>query len=155
MILTDKDGSSVEISADTRCNFSYVPQGNTLLSGTVRSNLLMSNPEADEAALREVLSLSCADFIFSMPEGLDTLCGELGDGLSEGQAQRIAIARALLKPSPFLLLDEATSALDAETEKMVLKNIIAHYPKRTMIFVTHRPEVLKYCTQTFKLEKHK
>lgn len=155
LILTDKDGSSVEVSADTRCNFSYVPQGNTLLSGTVRSNLLMSNPEADEAALKEVLSLACADFIFSMPEGLDTLCGELGDGLSEGQAQRIAIARALLKPSPFLLLDEATSALDAETEKMVLKNIIAHYPKRTMIFVTHRPEVLKYCTQTFKLEKHK
>lgn len=154
LLFVDNRGGRIEATPDTRCNFSYVPQGNTLLSGTVRSNLLMSNPDATEEELKEVLQLAGADFIFTMPDGIDTHCGELGDGLSEGQAQRVAIARALLKPSPFLLLDEATSALDAETEKRVLKNIIDRYPKRTMIFVTHRPEILKYCTQTFKLEKH-
>lgn len=153
--LTDDEGHNFEASPDARCNFSYVPQGNTLLSGTVRSNLLMSKPDATEDELFEVLELAGADFLKTMPEGLDTPCGELGDGLSEGQAQRVAIARALLKPSPFLLLDEATSALDAETERRVLQNIIQRYPGRTMIFVTHRPEILKYCSQTFTLVKNR
>lgn len=155
VMLTNSVGKHTDVSPDTRCNFSYVPQGNTLLSGTVRSNLLMSKPEATEDELHEVLRLAGADFLMTMPDGLDTPCGELGDGLSEGQAQRIAIARALLKPSPFLLLDEATSALDADTERRVLQNIIARYPGRTMIFVTHRPEILKYCTQTFTLVKER
>lgn len=152
--LADARGHTYDASADTRCNFAYVPQGNTLLSGTVRSNLLMGKPDATDAELFEALRLAGADFVRTLPTGLETPCGELGDGLSEGQAQRVAIARALLNPSPFLLLDEATSALDAATEKHVLHNIISHYPQRTMIFVTHRAEILQYCTQTFTLQKN-
>jgi len=154
IVLFDRRGNSFEVSPATRCNFSYVPQGNTLFSGSIRDNLLKSNPDASDQELYEVLRLAGADFVATqLPEKLNTLCGEFGDGLSEGQAQRIAIARALLKDSPFLLLDEATSALDQETESRVIENIITHYKKRTLIFVTHRPEVLKYCTQTFTLHK--
>ena len=142
--LVGSDGKTLPVSPDTRCNFSYVPQGNTLLSGTIRSNLELSNPSATEEELYEALRLAHADF---------TPCGEMGDGLSEGQAQRIAIARALLKDAPYLLLDEATSALDEETERAVLKDIMERYKGRTIIFVTHRPEALKYSTQTFRLHK--
>ena len=151
--LVGSDGKTLPVSPDTRCNFSYVPQGNTLLSGTIRSNLELSNPSATEEELYEALRLAHADFVTSLPEGLDTPCGEMGDGLSEGQAQRIAIARALLKDAPYLLLDEATSALDEETERAVLKDIMERYKGRTIIFVTHRPEALKYSTQTFRLHK--
>lgn len=151
--LIGSDGTKLPVSPDTRCNFSYVPQGNTLLSGTIRSNLELSNPSATEEELLEALRLAHADFVTSLPEGLDTPCGEMGDGLSEGQAQRIAIARALLKDAPYLLLDEATSALDEETERAVLKDIMERYQGRTIIFVTHRPEALKYSTQTFRLHK--
>lgn len=151
--LVGSDGKTLPVSPDTRCNFSYVPQGNTLLSGTIRSNLELSNPSATEEELHEALRLAHADFVTSLPEGLDTPCGEMGDGLSEGQAQRIAIARALLKDAPYLLLDEATSALDEETERAVLKDIMERYQGRTIIFVTHRPEALKYSTQTFRLHK--
>lgn len=143
----------VRIAPNTRCNFSYVPQGNTLFSGTIRENLLKSKPDATEEELYHALRLACADFVETLPEKLDTPCGEFGDGLSEGQAQRIAIARAVLKESAFLLLDEATSALDSETEHKVIENIVGHYRQRTLIFVTHRPEVLKHCTQTFTLHK--
>ena len=151
--LVGSDGKTLPVSPDTRCNFSYVPQGNTLLSGTIRSNLELSNPSATEEELYEALRLAHADFVTSLPEGLATPCGEMGDGLSEGQAQRIAIARALLKDAPYLLLDEATSALDEETERAVLKDIMERYKGRTIIFVTHRPEALKYSTQTFRLHK--
>jgi len=153
--LRDAHGNAFPVSSGTRCNFSYVPQGNTLISGTIRSNLLMGKPDATDAEMLEALHLAAANFVASLPQGLDTPCQEMGGGLSEGQAQRIAIARAMLKPAPFLLLDEATSALDSETEKRVIQNIIEKYRGRTIVVVTHRPEVLKYCTQTFTIEKLK
>ena len=140
------------ISPLTRCNFSYVPQGNTLLSGTVRDNLRLGYLNASDEEMREALHASCADFLFTEHDGLDTLCGEQGTGLSEGQAQRIAIARALLRNRPVLLLDEATSALDPETERLLLHNILSD-KKRTVIFITHRLAVTDYCDQTLKIEK--
>lgn len=148
--LQDKK-KEIPISPETRCNFAYVPQGNTLLSGSIRENLLLGLPSASEEEMKQALQDAAAEFVLSLPESLDTICGEMGHGLSEGQAQRIAIARALLNPAPILLLDEATSALDAETESRVIKRIIQKYQNRTIIFVTHRPEILKYSTQTLFL----
>ncbi len=145
--LYDKESHTFPVSAATRICYSYVPQGNTLLSGTIRENLLMGNPDATEEELKEALKLSAADFVMLLPDGIDSTCGEMGDGLSEGQAQRIAIARALLRKSPVLLLDEATSSLDAKTEEKVLKNIMNTQKGTTIIVVTHRPEALKYCSQ--------
>ena len=133
-----------------RCNFVYVPQGNTLMSGTIRANLLLGNPEANDDDMRKALAQSCADFVFELPEGLDTHCGEQGGGLSEGQAQRIAIARALLRNRPVMLFDEATSALDGETECRLLQNILKDN-SHTVIFITHRPAVLQYCDAQLKL----
>ena len=153
VLLSDNQGHSYAASPQTRCNFAYVPQGNTLLSGTIRENLLLADPDATEEQLYDALHLAAADFVEALPDKLDARCGEMGDGLSEGQAQRIAIARALLKDSPFLLLDEATSALDAETERTVIRGIIEAAHGRTVIFVTHRPEALSYCTQEFTLVK--
>lgn len=153
--LYDKQGHRCAISSNTRSHFSYVPQGNTLLSGTIRENLLLGNPLATDDMLIDALKTACADFVLHLPDGLDTRCGEMGNGLSEGQSQRICIARAILKKSPILLLDEATSALDAETERNVLHNIIRQQQQQTLIFVTHRPEVLKYCTQHLTLRKQK
>lgn len=155
VVLKDAKGHPHVVSPQTRCNFSYVPQGNTLLSGTIRDNLLMAAPNANEEKLYEALHIAAADFVKSLPDGLDSRCGEMGDGLSEGQAQRIAIARALLKDAPFLLLDEATSALDEETEKTVITRVIESAKGRTIIFVTHRPKALSYCTQEFTLIKRK
>lgn len=129
-----------------RCNFVYVPQGNTLLSGTLRENLKLGNPQASDEQMHEVLQMACADFIKELPDGLDTRFSEQGGGLSEGQAQRIAIARALLRLGSIMLLDEATSALDADTERKVLKNILSDH-QRTIIFVTHRAAVVDYCDQ--------
>lgn len=142
---------SEECAPATRCNFAYVPQGNTLLSGTIRDNLLLGKPDATEAELLEALDTAAAGFVRRLPKGLDSPCGEMGDGLSEGQAQRIAIARTLLKDAPVLLLDEATSSLDAETEKTVIRHIVERQGHRTLIFVTHRPEVLKYATRVLRL----
>ncbi len=133
-----------------RCNFIYVPQGNTLMSGTIRANLLLGNPGASDDDLCKALAQSCADFVFSLPDGLDTHCGEQGGGLSEGQAQRIAIARALLRNRPVMLFDEATSALDGETECRLLQNILKDN-SHTVIFITHRPAVLQYCDAQLKL----
>ena len=101
--------------------------------------------------MKEALHLACANFIEQMPDGLDTHLGEIGDGLSEGQAQRISIARALLRNAPIMIFDEATSALDSDTEEDVIKNIIDNYTERTLIFVTHRPTVLKYCDETINM----
>ena len=129
-----------------RCNFVYVPQGNTLLSGTLRENLQLGSPQATDHQMREALQMACADFVAELSDGLDTRFSEQGGGLSEGQAQRIAIARALLRPGSIMLLDEATSALDVETEKKVLENILSDH-RRTVIFVTHRPAVVNYCDQ--------
>ena len=143
-------------SPQTRCNLVYVPQGNTLFSGTVRDNLLMGNPDADEAEMRQALQHACADFVLSLPDGLDTRCGEMGAGLSEGQAQRIAIARALLRRGNILLLDEATSALDQETEQQLLENLTQkRLHNKTLLFITHRPAVIKHCSQTLHLKKQR
>ena len=139
-----------ELSPRTRCNFVYVPQGNTLLSGTIRDNLRLGDVTATEEQMTEALHRACAEFVFSLPEGLDTQCAEKGGGLSEGQAQRIAIARALLRGGSVMLLDEATSALDPDTEQQVLKNILEKKDK-TVIFITHRPAVVDYCDQTLML----
>lgn len=147
------DGSESELQRTTRGLFTYVPQGNTLISGTLRDNLLMACPEATEAEMLEALHLADADFVMDKATGLDTPCGEMGGGFSEGQAQRFAIARALLRRRPILLLDEATSALDAATEQRVLRRIVEARPGVTIIVVTHRPEVLRYCTDTIRLER--
>ena len=152
LYLYDAQGLRLDASPDTRCNFAYVPQGNTLLSGTIKENLLLGRPDATDEELHEALRLAAADFISELPDGIESICGEGGTGLSEGQAQRIAIARALLRRAPFLLLDEATSALDTETERRVLQNIVGTFEGRTVIVVTHRPEVLQYCTQVLDLE---
>ncbi len=150
----DRLGRTEKISPSTRPCFSYVPQGNTLLSGTIRENLLLGNPEATDEEMYEALRYAVADFVTKLPAGLDARCGEMGDGLSEGQAQRIAIARALLRKAPILLLDEATSSLDAETERRVLENIMKAHTHPTMIVITHRPEVLKYATQVLDLKRN-
>ena len=145
-------GVSRAISPLTRCNLAYVPQGNTLLSGTVRDNLRLGRLSATDEEMKEALRKSCAEFLLDMPDGLDTVCGEQGSGLSEGQAQRIAIARALLRDCPVLLLDEATSALDPDTERQLLSNILSD-KRRTVIFITHRLAVKDYCDQTLTVEK--
>ena len=133
-----------------RCNFVYVPQGNTLLSGTLRENLQLGNPDATDDEMWQVLRMACADFVNDLPDGLDTRFSEQGGGLSEGQAQRIAIARSLLRTGSILLLDEATSALDADTERQVLENLLANH-ERTVIFVTHRAAVTEYCDNVIDL----
>lgn len=134
-----------------RCNFVYVPQGNTLLSGTLRENLLLGNTNATDEQMYAALRSVCADFVDTLPNGLDTVFAEQGGGLSEGQAQRIAIARALLRPGSIMLLDEATSALDPDTERQVLQNILTNH-QHTIIFVTHRPSVLDYCDRTIRIK---
>ena len=141
------------LSPALRPNFSYIPQGNTLFSGTIRENLQMGNPGANEEDMRQALEWAMADFVFSLPQGLDTRCAEQGGGLSEGQAQRIAIARALLHPCHVLLLDEATSALDPETEKMLLENLKQHFNNSTIIFVTHRMAVVDFTTDVLTMER--
>ena len=133
-----------------RCNFVYVPQGNTLFSGTLRENLQLGCPTATDAEMVDALRLACADFALEMGDGLDARFSEHGGGLSEGQAQRIAIARSLLRPGSIMLLDEATSALDADTERQVLHNLLSK-KDRTVIFVTHRPAVVEYCDQVINI----
>lgn len=140
-----------EVSPATRANLVYVPQGNTLFSGTVRDNLLMGNPDATESQLLEALHTAAADFVMDLPSGLDTQCFEAGAGLSEGQAQRIAIARALLRPGSILLLDEFSSALDAGTETLLMERLISRLPDHTMIFITHREKIIDYCDNTLAL----
>lgn len=142
----------MELNPLMRTNFVYVPQGNTLMSGTIRENLKMGKENATEEEMNKALKKSCAAFVLNLPDGLDTVCSEQGGGLSEGQAQRIAIARSLLRDKSIMIFDEATSALDPETEKQLLKNILAHHDK-TVIFITHRPAVVEYCNQVLTIEK--
>ena len=141
---------SLTLSPLMRCNFVYVPQGNTLMSGTIRDNLRLGRLDATDNEMYAALDKSCAQFVRELPQGLDTLCSEQGGGLSEGQAQRIAIARALLRDRQVMLFDEATSALDPETERQLLQNILSSHEK-TVIFITHRPAVVDYCDQTLTL----
>lgn len=152
IIIYDNE-QEIEVSPRTRTNLVYVPQGNTLFSGTIRENLLLGRPDASDKELWEVLDTACADFVKRLPEGLDTPCSEQGGGLSEGQAQRIAIARSLLRSGTILLLDEATSALDPETERHLLHNIATTQQGKTLIFITHRPSVLEYCDRVLKVNR--
>ena len=150
--VTSSDGREVMMNADTRHLFAYVPQGNTILAGTIEENLRMAKEDASEAELIKALKLACAwEFVEKLPNGIRSNIGERGKGLSEGQAQRIAIARAILRDAPVLLLDEATSALDVATERRVLRNIITSRPNKTCIVTTHRPSVLNMCKRVYRV----
>ena len=146
------NGVERPINEDTRNYFVFVPQGNTLMSGSIRFNLLLANPQASEEELRDVLHTAVADFVFDFPEGLETELGEHANCISEGQAQRISIARGLLRPGNILLLDEISSSLDEHTEQMLYERLIKKYPYKTMIFITHRSSVLKICDEVITLK---
>ena len=141
----------VPVSETTRPHFVFVPQGNTLMSGSVRYNLQLARPEATDEEMQKVLHIAMADFVYDLPSGIDTLLGERGIGLSEGQAQRIAIARGLLRPGGILLLDEISSSLDEATEHELFSRLFAAYPEKTMIFITHRPAVSHLCDEVIRL----
>jgi len=129
----------------------FVPQGNTLMSGTIRYNLQLAKPDATEDEMREVLHTACADFVFDLPDGINTELGERGSGLSEGQAQRIAIARGLLHGGDILLLDEISSSLDEPTERELYHRLYTTYPQKTMLFITHRKTVSELCDEVVSL----
>lgn len=155
-LLTPSEGSILiggqPAGASLRGNFMYIPQGNSLLSGTIRSNLQLASPDATEDDMRVVLETAMAGFVFDLPQGLDTPCGEVGSGLSEGQCQRIAIARSLLRPGGILILDESTSALDAATEEALLQNLYSNYhQKKTIIFVSHRQAVVRFADKVIEV----
>ena len=150
--LQSGSGEEFPVNSDLRKFFSYVPQGNTMFSGTIAENMRMVNEKATDEDVIEALKTACAwDFIKQLPEGINSTLGERGRGLSEGQAQRISIARALLRNAPILLLDEATSALDRETEEQVLHNIMSSHPDRLIILSTHRPAALRLCNRIYKI----
>lgn len=151
-ILIDKHGKEVNLNASTRKYFSYVPQGNTIFSGTIAQNLRMVKEDATDEEIIEALKIACAyDFVKKMPDGINSEVGPRGLGLSEGQSQRISIARAVLRDAPILLLDEATSALDITTERNVLRNIIQQKPNKTCIVTTHRPSVLNMSQRVYRV----
>ena len=150
--LSGADGQAMDVSADLRQFFSYVPQGNTMLAGTVAENMRMVKEDATDEEIINALKAACAwDFVKKLPDTIHSPVGERGRGFSEGQAQRIAIARALLRDAPVMLLDEATSALDVTTERQVLKNIIRQHPNKTCIVTTHRPSVLNLCQRVYRV----
>ena len=150
--LCDEDGNRINISASTRSLFAYVPQGNTMFSGTIAENLRLVRPDATDEQLYNALRLACAEeFIRPLPLGLNTPVREQGGGFSEGQLQRLCIARALLSDAPILLMDEATSALDIDTEQKVLENIMRSQKDRTCIITTHRPSVLAISHQVYRI----
>lgn len=147
------EGKKLEISPSTRCLFSYVPQGNTMFHGSIADNLRFVKPEATDEELQEVLEAAHAwSFVSKLEKSMNTMVGERGLGFSEGQNQRLSIARALLADAPILLLDEATSALDVATERKVLKNIMKKDPNRTIIVTAHRPSVFSMCSRVYKIE---
>lgn len=150
--ITAKNGKNIEVNADTRHLFAYVPQGNTILSGTIAENMRMVKEDATDAEIIEALKIGCAwEFVQKMPDGIDSVVRERGRGLSEGQAQRIAISRAILRDAPILLMDESTSALDVTTERRVLRNIVQQKPNKTCIVTTHRPSVLNLCQRVYRV----
>ena len=150
LTIYDKLSLRIPIDENTRDYFSFVPQGNTLMSGTIRYNLQIAKPDATDSELQDVLHTAVADFVADLPEGIDTELGERGSGLSEGQAQRIAIARGLLRPGPILLLDEISASLDEQTERQLYTRLFDRYPQKTMIFITHRPSVSELCNDVLR-----
>lgn len=155
-MLVAANGKTIEMNAETRHLFAYVPQGNTILSGTIAENMRMVKEEATDEEIIEALKIACAwDFVEKLPDTINSSLGERGRGLSEGQAQRISIARAILRDAPILLLDEATSALDVTTERQVLRNIIQQKPNKTCIVTTHRPSVLNMCQRVYRVMETK
>ena len=151
-LFVPEKGSPLPVSAESRALISYVPQGNTLLSGTIAENMRLAKQDATDEEIISALKLACAwEFVEKLPKGIDNDIYERGKGLSEGQAQRISIARALLRDAPVLLMDEATSALDVETERNVLKNILQKSPDCTYIITTHRPTVLSMCDRVYRV----
>ena len=154
--LQASNGKQVEMNAETRHLFAYVPQGNTILSGTLVENMRIVKEDATDEEIIEAMKVACAwEFVEKLPDGINSSVGERGRGLSEGQAQRIAIARAVLRDAPILLLDEATSALDVTTERQVLRNIIRQHPNKTCIVTTHRPSVLNMCQRVYRVMETK
>lgn len=151
-VISSASGREVVMNAETRHLFAYVPQGNTILSGTIAENMRIVKEEATDEEIVEALKVACAwEFVEKLPNTINSNLGEKGRGLSEGQAQRISIARAVLRDAPILLLDEATSALDVTTERKVLKNIIRQRPNKTCIVTTHRPSVLNMCQRVYRV----
>ncbi len=152
MELKTADGRAVEMCADLCELISYVPQGNSMILGTIAENMRMVKSEATDEEIIRCLEMACAwDFVKAIPEGINAHLGERGKGISEGQAQRLSIARAMLRDAPILLLDEATSALDEETENRVLNNIVQQCPNKTVIVATHRPSVLSKCQRIYRV----
>lgn len=149
----NSEGETLPANAGSREFVSYVPQGNTLFSGTIRENIRMGNLNATEEEMIEAMKMASAyDFVSELPQGIDTVIGERGHGISEGQAQRIAIARAFVRKAPFLILDEATSALDEKTEMQVIQGLRQLSPKPTCLIITHRKSILQYCDREIKIE---
>ncbi len=142
---------SMDISPATRSNFIYVPQGNSLMSGTIRQNILLGKPTASDQEIAQVIDIAAAQFVYDLPLGLNTQCNERGGGLSEGQAQRIAIARALLRPGSIMLLDEPTSSLDPQTQERFIDNLKLASKDKTIIIITHRSSILRLCSQVVTL----
>lgn len=154
VVLRTKGDIECEVSTDTRGAFAYVPQGNTIFAGTIEENMRMVKPDATDEEIKEALKVACAlEFVEKMPHGIKSHVQERGKGISEGQAQRLSIARAVLRDVPIILFDEATSALDVNTERQVLSNILKNNSKKTCIVITHRPSVLEMCDKVYQINQ--